>query len=585
MPERLGTNVPAESPSPAGRHALPPAPGSAARGWRRGPRSLRWRLQVWHALILLVVVTGLGGALWWQIRSTRMAEVDEELTSAARGLEGALKAVPVPVLRGFDDVRGEPIWPGGGRRPPPGDRRRGPPRGEGPPRPGGESPFDDHPPPPPPHFPPDHPGPGGPGGPGPPGGRGYPREQLEAALQLPAPLAARYADRQVPPYFAIWRPDGELLRGLGWPPPGHASAARNADPTAPAGGRSARGLREVLLVGPEGTRIVVGRSIEVERRELTQLGWRLALAGATVLAAGLAGGWWLSARVVEPIQAMSRTAGRITAENLHERIDLAGVDLELSELGGLLNDMLARLQRSFAQERQFTADASHELRTPLAVILSHLELALSRPRTGEQYRDTLETCQRAGLRLKSLIDELLLLARADTGHLDLRPRPVDLRELAQEVARQLGPLAVAEQVELLVTGEPLTLEADPERLAQVLTNLTTNAIRYNRPGGRVELQVARHGAEARLRVSDTGIGISPVDLPRIFDRFFRVEAARGRGHGGSGLGLAICRTLVEAHGGTLSATSQPGQGSTFTVALPLLAGDRSSATRTGGDTA
>src|SRR5262249_30769155 len=147
-------------------------------------------------------------------------------------------------------------------------------------------------------------------------------------------------------------------------------------------------IREVLLNGPERTLIQVGRSIERELGDLAHLGMRISLTGAAVFAAGLVGGWWLSRRAVRPIEVMSATAASITASNLSRRIDRAAADSELGKLGGILNSMLDRLEESFVQQVRFTADASHELRTPLSVLLTHIELALARTRTPEQYQET-----------------------------------------------------------------------------------------------------------------------------------------------------------------------------------------------------
>ena len=273
-------------------------------------------------------------------------------------------------------------------------------------------------------------------------------------------------------------------------------------------------------------------------------------------------------RRLRPIATMCQTVAGITASSLSRRIDLEGVDTELGELGGLLNTMLGRLEASFDQQARFTADASHELRTPLAVVLTQVELALARPRSADEYRDALEACGRAARRMKGLVDDLLTLARADAGKLELRWEPVELGPIVDECAGMLGPLAEGRGVCVVVNAGVAPLEADPERLARVVTNLLSNAILYNRPGGRVTLSVVAEGDAVVLTVADTGVGIPEGDLPRVFDRFFRVDKARSRESGGSGLGLAICKSIVEAHGGTIILASQPGKGTEVIVRLP-----------------
>jgi heavy metal sensor kinase len=320
--------------------------------------------------------------------------------------------------------------------------------------------------------------------------------------------------------------------------------------------------------GPAGSIIVVGRSIEPERRRLRWLTWQVTLSGAAVFAVGLLGGWWLSASAIRPIAAMSATAASISANNLAQRVDLAQFDAEFSDLARTMNEMLDRLELSFRQQAQFTSDASHELRTPLAVILSHIELSLSQARSGEEYRETLATCQLASQRMRVLVDNLLTLARADAGRLELQPRAVDLLQIACDTTELLAPLAAQHGIKLSVEGHASRSLADPLRLAQVVTNLVTNAILYNRRGGAVILHVAEESAASVLNVADTGIGIAEHDLPHLFDRFYRVDRARSRDSGGSGLGLAIARSIITALGGTLTVTSELGVGSTFTIRLP-----------------
>jgi heavy metal sensor kinase len=383
-------------------------------------------------------------------------------------------------------------------------------------------------------------------------------------------LTRRFAEEdRGAPYFIIWRGDGEVLKASKLPP----SVSATEQPLFPGSGpglhlRQRGRLREVVLLGPRQTQILVGRSTQREHDELAWLAWQLVMTGAGVLAVGLAGGWLLSSRAVRPIAAMSAAAASISASNLSRRIDVAEVDSELGKLASILNEMFARLQTAFARQVRFTADASHELRTPLAIIHARAELTLTRPRGAEEYREALETCLRASRRMRSLVDGLLTLARADAGKLELKPQPLDLGALVRETVTLLEPLAEEKNVTLSVNAPSVTMRADSDRLAQVVTNLTANAIHYNRPGGNVWVTLEATESEAVLTVTDTGVGIPEEDRPHLFERFYRVDKARSREEGGNGLGLAICHSIVEALGGSIGFTTEVDRGTTFTVRLP-----------------
>ncbi|MCC6508119.1 MAG: HAMP domain-containing protein [Pirellulaceae bacterium] len=331
--------------------------------------------------------------------------------------------------------------------------------------------------------------------------------------------------------------------------------------------------REVLVRGPHRTLIVVGRDVSPERQRLTAALVQLFLIGTTVLCLGLLGGWWLAGNAIRPIKQISRTAEGINARNLAERIDTVSMDSELQSLGTTLNSMLARIESAFEKQCQFTADASHDLRTPLAVLLSHCELALSRPRSSEEYRATLGTCLAAAGRMKSLVDGLLLLARSDAGQLELQRTRIDLLDLAAEAIELFRPYAAEHHVELKLVGESAPSWADRDAIAQVIANLLDNAILYNREAGLVTLSTSYADGMACLEVQDTGLGIPPDMLERIFDRFYRIDEARIRqiahkGRSGSGLGLSIAKSIVEAHGGELSVSSTLSVGSSFKICLP-----------------
>jgi heavy metal sensor kinase len=335
--------------------------------------------------------------------------------------------------------------------------------------------------------------------------------------------------------------------------------------------------REAVRYGPFFTRLVVGKSLEPEYAELRRLAWLLAAAGAGVLVMGLAGGWVLSKRAVRPIGKITRVAEEVSASSLSQRIEMKEIPSEFASLASVLNDTFARLEAAFAQQVRFTADASHELRTPLSVIHTHAQLALSRERSAEEYKNTIATCLRASNRMKSLVDSLLLLASADAGRLTLDPQPFDLRDVVEECVALVAPLGEERRVEVRVEpaagaaegrGGEAEVEADAARISQVIINLLSNGIRYNWEGGSVTASVSTDADFVVLSVADTGVGIPPEHQVHIFERFYRVDKARSREVGGSGLGLAICKNIVDAHGGTIGFESGKEGGTVFTVRLP-----------------
>jgi heavy metal sensor kinase len=290
------------------------------------------------------------------------------------------------------------------------------------------------------------------------------------------------------------------------------------------------------------------------------------------MAIGLCGGWLLSLRATRPIRAISQTARAISASDLSRRITVDQTDSELGSLALTLNDTFDRLQVAFDRQIRFTADASHELRTPLSVIHSQAELSLSRERTAPEYKQSLETCLRAAKRMKSLVESLLVLARADAGKLVLNVEHFDLVAAAEECAAMVAQRAGERHVSVELHTSPVEINADRTKIMQLITNLLANAIQYNQEGGKVTLTIApgvECAEEVVISVADTGVGISPEDQAQVFERFFRADKARSRDLGGSGLGLAICRSITEAHHGTITFTSQLGQGTTFTVRLPV----------------
>jgi heavy metal sensor kinase len=541
-------------------------------------RSMRWRLLAWYAVVLVAVIGGFAVLLYAQARRARFQQIDEQLASAVEYFDATLKR-----LSPFEtDWRGRPPF----GLPPPsapnGIRLTDEQRSEiealdvdarnrldeiltDPQRQLLDELRERRPP-----------GRGFPGEPPlpPPAPRAY--ERVLSDLRLPASLLPREHERpEDDAYFVVWRRDGALLKTA------PASATMNlpatpvsSDSVAPELRLRQRGpLREALMRGPQGTVILVGKPIAREMNELASFAWRLAGSGCLALAVGLAGGWLISRGIVRPITRISRTAAAISATNLSGRIESAHLDDELVGLAGVLNDMFSRLQEEFSRQTRFTADASHELRTPVALLHSQIELALKRDRTPTEYREALETCLRASGRLRSLLEGLITLARADAGKLTRTLQPVDLVNLVEEAADQHRGDADRAAIELatILPGAPLPVNGDPVLLARLLANLLTNALRHTPDGGKIDISLTADRGTAVLSVADTGCGIPEEDLPKIFDRFYRVDKARSRTSGGSGLGLAICKSIVEAHSGTIACSSKLDGGSTFVVRLPLVA--------------
>lgn len=316
--------------------------------------------------------------------------------------------------------------------------------------------------------------------------------------------------------------------------------------------------------------IVVGYPLEELRDALENLYSIFLILIPIALVVSVIGGLYLANTSLRPVDEITRRARRITAENLDQTIPLRRVDDEIGRLTATMNDMIRRLHDSFAQVRQFSADASHELRTPLTVMRGEIELALRNVKTAEEYRRVMASALEEILRLTTIIDNLLLLARADRGMYDGTFSEVDLAELAGELYDDGTMLAEPKRITVtLERNDPAMIVGDRVRLRQLFLNLIDNAIKYTPEGGSVSIAVERNNGSALFRVKDTGIGIPPEETGRVFDRFYRVDKARSREMGGSGLGLSIARWIAELHRGSIRVESEVDRGSVFTVELPL----------------
>ena len=298
----------------------------------------------------------------------------------------------------------------------------------------------------------------------------------------------------------------------------------------------------------------------------------IAVAYPLTLIVTSAGGVFLAGRALAPIDSLTRVARQITAEDLSQRLDMRLPDDEVGRLARTFNDMIARLDESFSRQRQFTADASHELRTPLTAIKGQTEVALQRDRTTGDYKEVLHAVNNEVDRMIRLVGSLLTLARADAGQIPLARDAVDVGEIVVDAADQVQASAAAKGIDLKVQpGPPIPLIADEDLLLQLMLNLFDNAVKYTPSHGFVGVAWTVENGYATIRVSDTGPGIGAEHLPRIFDRFYRADQARGQMNGGAGLGLSICRWIAEAHHGTIEVESKPGSGASFIVRLPTSA--------------
>lgn len=289
-----------------------------------------------------------------------------------------------------------------------------------------------------------------------------------------------------------------------------------------------------------------------------------------LLLVAFAGSYGLATRAFRPVRRLTEVAKGIKGGDLHRRVPLPAARDDVRALAVTFNEMIGQLEKSFTQQRRFVADASHELRTPVAVIRSVTDVALAQDASKEEYASVLRDVNAEAERLGKLINTLLALARADEGHFAVEQVTMRLDLLAADAVASAQALA-EEKGLMLVTGvlDEATVRGDTGRLIQVIMSLVDNALTYTPTGGRVTVAVTTSGGTAHLTVTDTGIGISPTDLPHIFERFYRADLARTHAAGGSGLGLALVDEIVRAHGGTVSASSLTGVGSTFTVTLPL----------------
>jgi heavy metal sensor kinase len=334
---------------------------------------------------------------------------------------------------------------------------------------------------------------------------------------------------------------------------------------------------KMLLVGCEvktlgGQRYLVesGAPMDDVQAHLRQWVVFLVVGLPIVALVAIGGGSFLVKRALLPVDRIAASAERISSQNLNERLPVAQTADELERLSVALNHMVDRLDQAFQYSRRFVADASHELRTPLTVLRGELESFVQEPQLPAEWRERLGSALEEVERLATIVEGLFAISRLDAGEAQAEWVRFDLAQLAASTADQMYLLAEDKRIELTCAAtQGVWVTGDRARLKQVVVNLLDNAIKYTTEGGAVTVSVSAIDSKAVLEVADNGVGIPPEALPRIFDRFFRVDKARSRELGGAGLGLSIVKSICAAHHGRVEANSAPGQGSRFRVELPL----------------
>lgn len=468
-------------------------------------RSVRWRIQLWHALILLAVIAVLCVLIYRLAGEDRRERIDRELEAFEKSFIGKL-------------------WENAAREantdsPPTTDQIRQ-------------------------RF------------------LGI-RDAMEFPLEMRGLFDPQSSESI---YLVYWDRDGSLLFRSANAPHDLRFPSEEVDRTQKP--RMRGNLRELVRGGPRGFRTVVGRDVSSDMAAQRRLALQIAASGLGLWLLGLLGGWWLGGRVIKPIAVIGQTASRIAGGNLSERIDIADTDNELGRLSRVLNQTFDRLEAAIQRQREFTADASHELRTPLTVILAETGRGLKRERTAEEYREILGSCAHAADRMRGLVESLLLLARQDDQTSHGRRQSVDLATVAADALTLVQPLANDRRITVEAGLDSAPCSGDAAALSMMIVNLLSNAILHQQADGGARLRTFSADGMAVVEIRDEGPGIAEDHLPRLFDRFYRVDASRGPAGGHSGLGLSIVKAIVENHDGSISVESEPGKGSCFRVSLP-----------------
>ena len=331
----------------------------------------------------------------------------------------------------------------------------------------------------------------------------------------------------------------------------------------------------LLIIGGGTYRELAERHRRLNHEQLSKMafsetGEMLFQIGLPAIALGVVGGWWLTRRALAPVAALTVAAEKINELNLGEKIPRTGNGDELDRLAEVLNGMTARLNDSFQRIREFTLHASHELKTPLAILRGQTETALREellsPEQREIFADQLDELRR----LTRIVDNLTLLAKADAGLVQLELKPTKFDELVRDIFADTEILAEPSGIRVeLKTCDEASVNGDAHRLRQLLLNLADNAVKYNQPQGSISMALHRNGETVEFAISNSGAGIAPEMLPRVFERFFRADPAHSQNVEGSGLGLSIAQWIVAAHKGTIKIESVPNEITIVRVKLPL----------------
>jgi heavy metal sensor kinase len=317
--------------------------------------------------------------------------------------------------------------------------------------------------------------------------------------------------------------------------------------------------------------LVVGASMRQMEDALNSFLKALAwLIPTGVLLAAIAA-WFMAGKALQPVAELGKAAGEIVVTSLDRRLPVRGTNDELDQLATEFNDTLARLEKAVGEMKQFTASISHELRTPLAVLRGEAEVALMQANSPEQYRRVLSSQLEEFEKLSRMINQLLTLARAESGDVAIAQEPVNISNMTRSIAEQLEPVAASKDVTLASNCDPdVMLRGDASWIERVILNLADNAIKFTRPGGHVWVTVSKKRNDAILEVADDGIGIVPEAIPHIFERFYRADPSRANRADGAGLGLSLVKWAVDQHHGSIQVESTPGSGTRFAVKIPLL---------------
>ena len=515
-------------------------------------RSLRWQIQSWHTMLLVLIVGGMLTAFYVYERQVKVQLLDKELWGPVHAIIPAFKV-------------------NGGNGPP--SRGQGGPMGGTRQSSEGEW-FDEM-------FPPSH-QPKRRGEGSPPAGQRPQGGDREAVGPMGGPNGGRNPedpnkDRIIEKvvadgyYVAAWIEGLEFYSSVNAPQSISKPMMAQGEPRLNSGAltRWNGGNRELIQPTPQGS-IVVGISGDRIEADLETFRNKLLLLGFVIIAVGYAGGWWIARRAMLPVVEMEKTAKQISGGDLSQRIDVENTESELGGLASVLNDSFGKLEQAVTQQVRFTADASHEMRTPLAVILAKSELALMRDRSPEKYQETIQTCYDSATHMHSLIESLLELSRIDSGQFSVDLQQGNLGLLVNDSVELIKPLADQREIKISSEVSEVMSVFDHQKLKQVFINLLSNAIKYNREGGGIEVKLNALGKKVFIQVTDTGPGIAANALAHVFDRFYKVDDSRKSEKGSTGLGLAISKAIVEAHQGDISVTSVIGDGTSFTIELPLV---------------